>query len=201
MRVQTGARRRENVGTADAGRSMIHANPGARARFMSKRIVWIVLVAAVAFFGAMRCGSAQIVALGASATAGYGLAPSDSFPAQLQAMLQARGSASRVINAGVSGETTSQILARVNSSVPEGTRTVILSIFMLNDRNRGVSPARHQANVAGIHQQLRARHIRVIDATGLIISAAKAGLLQRDGIHLTAEGNKRVAAALAASLR
>jgi hypothetical protein len=45
-------------------------------------------------------------------------------------------------------------LARVNSSVPEGTRIVILSIFMLNDRNRGVSPTVHQSNVAGIRQQL-----------------------------------------------
>jgi acyl-CoA thioesterase-1 len=116
-------------------------------------------------------------------------------------MLQARGSATRVINAGVSGETTSQILARVNSSVPEGTRIVILSIFMLNDRNRGVSPAMHASNVASIREQLRARHIRIIDAAGLIVAAAKAGMLQRDGIHLTAEGNRRVATGLMASLR
>jgi acyl-CoA thioesterase-1 len=169
--------------------------------FMSKRIAWIVLVAAVAFFATMRGGSAQIVALGASATEGYGLAPSESFPSQLQAMLQAKGSTTRVINAGVSGETTAQILARVNSSVPEGTRIVILSIFMLNDARHGVSPAAHRSNVASIQQQLRARHIRVIDASGLIISAAKAGMLQRDGIHLTAEGNQRVAAGLMASLR
>jgi acyl-CoA thioesterase I len=72
---------------------------------------------------------------------------------------------------------------------------------MLNDRNHGVSPAAHQANIAGIRAQLRARGIRVIDASGLIISAARAGLLQRDGIHLTAEGNRRVAAGLMASVR
>ena len=168
---------------------------------MSRRIAWIVLIAATAFFATMHGGSAQVVALGASATAGYGLPPSESFPSQLQAMLQARGSATRVINAGVSGETTSQILARVNSSVPEGTKIVILSMFMLNDRNRGVSPAMHASNVAGIREQLRARHIRIIDAAGLIVAAAKAGMLQRDGIHLTAEGNRRVATGLMASLR
>src|SRR5580704_13037119 len=117
---------------------------------MSRRIAWIVLIAAIAFFATMRCGSAQIVALGASATAGYGLPASDSFPSQLQAMLQAKGSSTRVINAGVSGETTTQILARVNSSVPEGTRIVILSIFMLNDSTHGVSSAQHNANVASI---------------------------------------------------
>jgi len=169
--------------------------------FMRDRTAWIVLIAAVAFFATIRDGLAQIVALGASATAGYGLAPSESFPSQLQAMLQAKGSATRVINAGVSGETTSQILARANSSVPEGTKIVILSIFMLNDSNHGVSPALHQSNVAGIYQQLRARHIRVIDATGLIRSAARAGMLQRDRIHLTAEGNHQVAARLMASIR
>src|SRR6202140_920771 len=157
-----------------------------------RRVPWIILISAIAYFATMRWCSAQIVALGASATAGYGLPPSDSFPSQLQAMLQAKGSSTRVINAGVSGETTAQILARVNSSVPEGTRIVILSIFMLNDRNRGVSPAAHQSNVASIRQQLGARHIRIIDATGLIISAARAGMLQRDRIHLTAEGNRRV---------
>src|ERR1700689_3670919 len=123
---------------------------------MSRRIAWIVLIAAIAFFATMRCGSAQIVALGASAASGYGLPPSESFPSQLQAMLQARGSATRVINAGVSGGTSSQILARVGSSVPEGTRIVILSIFMLNDGRRGVSAAMDRSNLAGIYQQLRA---------------------------------------------
>ena len=168
---------------------------------MSRRIARIVAVAAMAFFATMRGGSAQVVALGSSATAGYGLAQSESFPAQLQAMLQAKGSAMRVINDGISGETTAQILARVDSSVPEGTRIVILSIFMLNDRTRGVSPAAHSANVASIRQRLGARGIRIIDATGLIIAAAKAGMLQGDRIHLTAEGNRRVAAGLVGSLR
>lgn len=168
---------------------------------MRGRIGWIVAVAAIASLATTRGGSAQVVALGASATAGYGLAQSESFPAQLQAMLQAKGSATRVTNAGVSGETSGQILARVNSAVPEGTRIVILSMFMLNDRTHGVSPAAHHANVASIRQKLGARGIRVIDATGLIISAAKAGLLQRDRLHLTAEGNRRVAAGLVGSLR
>src|SRR5258708_12479450 len=105
------------------------------------------------------------------------------------------------MNGGVSGETSSQILARVKSSVPEGTRIVILSIFMLNDRNHGVSPALHQSNIASIRQQLGARHIRIIDATRLIISAAKAGMLQSDRIHLTAEGDRRVAPGLMARSR
>ena len=167
---------------------------------MSGRITRIVLIAAVAFFATVRGGSAQIVALGASATAGYGVAASESYPSQLQAMLQAKGSTMRVINAGVVGETTARILARVNSSVPEGTRIVILTIFTMNDEYYGVSAAEQQSNVASLYQQLRARDIRVIDATGLVTAAAKAGMVQPDGIHLTAEGNRRVAAELMASL-
>jgi acyl-CoA thioesterase-1 len=167
---------------------------------MHRKIVWTVLATAMAFLATMHNSSAQVVALGASATEGYGLAPSESFPAQLQAMLQAKGSSTRVVNAGVSGETSAQILARVNGSVPEGTRIVILSMFMINDAHHGISPAEHRANVARINAQLRARHIRVIEATGLIIAAAKAGMLQRDHLHLTAEGNRQVATRLAASL-
>lgn len=168
---------------------------------MVHRIVLIAAVMAIASVATVRCASAQIVALGASATAGYGLPPSESFPSQLQALLQAKGSSARVINAGVSGETTGEILARVDSSVPEGTKIVILSIFMLNDARRGISPAAHQSNLSSILQRLRARHIQIIDANGLIVSAARAGMLQRDRIHLTAEGNLRVAKALAVSLR
>ena len=168
---------------------------------MVHRIVSIALVMAIASVATASRASAQIVALGASATAGYGLPPSESFPSQLQALLQAKGSNARVTNAGVSGETTGEILARVDSSVPEGTKIVILSIFMLNDARRGISPAAHQSNLSSILQRLRARHIQIIDANGLIVSAARAGMLQRDRIHLTAEGNLRVAKALAVLLR
>ena len=48
---------------------------------------------------------------------------------------------------------------------------------------------------------MKPRGTRIIDANGLIVAAAKAGMLQRDGIHLTAAGNQRVAAGLMGSLR
>ena len=145
--------------------------------------------------------SAQIVALGASNTAGYGLSSSQSWPAQLQAMLQAKGSATKVINAGISGDTSAGILSRIGSAVPEGTRIVILSVFAYNDNRKGISPAEHQANVAAIERQLRSRGIRIINANGLIQSALKAGMIQGDGIHLTAEGCRRVAMGLLGSVR
>jgi acyl-CoA thioesterase-1 len=169
---------------------------------MKLRKAFLVIQIAIAGFCiSAGAASAQIVALGASNVAGYGLNSSESFPAQLQAMLQARGSTAKVINAGVSGDTSAGILSRVGSDVPQGTRIVILSVFAFNDNRRGVSPAEHQANIASIEKQLRSRGIRIVNANGLIQSALKAGMVQGDGIHLTAEGARRVATGLIGSVR
>jgi len=116
-------------------------------------------------------------------------------------MLQARGSATRVINAGVSGDTSAGILSRIGSAVPEGTRIVILSVFAYNDNRKAITPAEHQANIAGIERRLRSRGIRIINANPLISSALKAGMVQADGIHLTADGCRRVAMGLAGLVR
>jgi acyl-CoA thioesterase I len=160
-----------------------------------------VQIAIVGFCILAGAAGAQVVALGASNTAGYGLSSSQSWPAQLQAMLQAKGSTTKVINAGISGDTSAGILSRVGSAVPEGTRIVILSVFSYNDNRKGITPAEHQANIAGIERQLRARGIRIINANGLIQSTLKAGMVQGDGIHLTADGCRRVATALLGSIR
>jgi acyl-CoA thioesterase-1 len=143
---------------------------------------------------------AQIFALGASSTAGYGVGPSSAFPAQLEDILRARGRPMSVINAGVSGDTTGGMLARLSSAVPAGTRIVILQIAG-NDAMRGMSAAAAQANRAEIRKQLHARGIRTIEADGFVQAALRSGLRQADGIHMTAEGHRRVAEQLAASLR
>lgn len=157
-------------------------------------------VAIFLLFALMGSASAQIVALGASNTQGRGVGPSESYPAQLQAMLQARGSGLRVTNAGVNGDTTSGMLARLSSAVPEGTKIVILQ-FGGNDFRRNNSPDIRQANIASIQQQLRKRGIRLVQADGLVRSAMAAGLVQSDHVHLTAEGYRRVAAQLLPSVR
>jgi acyl-CoA thioesterase-1 len=169
-------------------------------RLLGKALIFIQIGIAC-FFIWLSAASAQIVALGASNTAGYGLSPSQSWPSQLQAILQAKGSATKVINAGISGDTSAGILSRVGSAVPEGTRIVILSVFAYNDNRKGIPPAEHQANVAAIERQLRSRGIRIINANGLIQSALRAGMIQGDGIHLTADGCRRVAMGLVGSVR
>jgi acyl-CoA thioesterase-1 len=152
------------------------------------------------FFALMGSASAQVVALGASNTQGKGVSPSESYPAQLQAMLQARGSGLRVTNAGINGDTTGGMLARLSSAVPEGTKIVILQ-FGGNDFRRNAPPEMRQANIASIQQELRKRGIRMVQADGLVRSARAAGLVQPDGVHLTPEGYRRVAAQLLPSIR
>ena len=84
-------------------------------------------------------GPVRIVALGDSLTAGYGLPAAAAFPVRLQKALTARGLAVEISNAGVSGDTVSGGLARLDWSVPEGTDAVILELGA-NDMLRGVDP-------------------------------------------------------------
>jgi acyl-CoA thioesterase-1 len=144
--------------------------------------------------------SAQVVALGASNTEGHGVGASEAFPAQLERMLHAKGSSLQVKNAGVFGDTTGGMLSRLSSSVPEGTKIVILQ-FGGNDFRQNVTPAQRQANIASIQQQLRARGIKIIQADGFVSAALKSGMAQSDHIHLTAAGHQRVASQLAGSIR
>ena len=143
--------------------------------------------------------NAQIVALGASSTAGYGVGASASFPAQLEQILRAKGRPMSVSNAGVSGDTTGGMLARLSGAVPQGTKIVILQIAG-NDAMKGMSASAAAANRAEIRRQLHARGIRTIEADGYVMSALRSGLRRADGIHMTAEGHRRVAEQLAASI-
>jgi acyl-CoA thioesterase I len=121
------------------------------------------LIAALAF-GAAAAPAGQplrIVVLGDSLVAGFGLKPSDAFPAQLERALKARGHAVEVINAGVSGDTTAGGLARVTWAVPEQTGAVILELGA-NDALRGLDPTRAKANLDKIITALKASGAEVL---------------------------------------
>src|SRR5260370_39549094 len=105
-------------------------------------------IAAVLSVAAISSANAQIVALGASSTAGYGVGASAAYPAQLEAMLRAKGRPMSVSNAGVSGDTTGGMLARLSSAGPPGTRIVIPQIAG-DDVMKGMSPATAPSNCAG----------------------------------------------------
>lgn len=103
----------------------------------------------------------RLVAVGDSLTAGYGLPAKDSFPAQLEALLRQRGLDVQLINAGVSGDTTSGGLARFDWSVPEGTDGVILELGA-NDALRGLDPVSAEKALDVMLSRLKERRIPVL---------------------------------------
>jgi acyl-CoA thioesterase-1 len=105
----------------------------------------------------------QIVALGDSLTAGYGLPNGDAFPTKLQAALKAKGIDAAVANAGVSGDTASAGLERIDWSVPDGTGAVIVELGA-NDALRGLDPAVTKKAIDAILTRLDQRHIPVLFA-------------------------------------
>lgn len=87
-----------------------------------------------------------VLALGDSLTAGYGLAPEQSFPAQLEAALRAAGIEARVVNGGVSGDTSAGGLARLDWLLAERPDLVIVELGA-NDGLRGLDPAATRDNL------------------------------------------------------
>jgi acyl-CoA thioesterase-1 len=102
-----------------------------------------------------------IVAFGDSLTAGFGLPANEAFPAKLQAALKAKGHAVAVVNAGVSGDTATGGLARLDWSVPEGTDAVIVELGA-NDMLRGIDPAITRRALEEIVRRLTERRITVL---------------------------------------
>ncbi|MGI3185620.1 arylesterase [Nioella aestuarii] len=90
-----------------------------------------------------------IAALGDSLTQGYGLPVDEGFVPQLEAWLQARGHEVRLINAGVSGDTTAGGLARIGWTLTDDVQALIVALGG-NDLLRGLPPEAARANLAGI---------------------------------------------------
>jgi acyl-CoA thioesterase-1 len=106
-------------------------------------------------------GPVKIVVLGDSLSSGYGLPAEAAFPEKLAVALQAKGVAVSMINAGVSGDTASGGVGRLDWSVPEGTEAVILELGA-NDALRGLDPALTKAALENTLKKLEARHIAVL---------------------------------------
>lgn len=105
--------------------------------------------------------SVKVVALGDSLTAGYGLPDQDGFVPRLQAALAASGIAAEIQNAGVSGDTASDGLARLDWSVPQGTDAVIVELGA-NDMLRGIKPEVTRDALDAILRRLTDRHVAVL---------------------------------------
>src|SRR5215217_9224645 len=103
----------------------------------------------------------RLVALGDSLSAGYGLPQEAAFPVALERALKAKGRKVEVTNAGVSGDTTSGGLDRLDWSVPDGTDGVILELGA-NDMLRGLDPAVTRRALETVVERLQARNIPVM---------------------------------------
>ena len=103
----------------------------------------------------------RILALGDSLTAGYGLPPGESFPAQLQAKLAADGFPAEVINAGVSGDTTAGGLARLNWALGDKPQYALVELGA-NDMLRGLDPGEAYANLDKILARLKTAQVQTL---------------------------------------
>ena len=122
-------------------------------------VIWVTL----AGIASAETANAEtlVLALGDSLTAGYGLAADQAFPAKLQAALRNRGLAVRVINAGVSGDTSAGGRARLGWSLADKPAAAIIELGA-NDAMRGLDPDATRGNLDAIIAELKKRGIAVL---------------------------------------
>lgn len=144
--------------------------------------------------------AAEVVALGASNTVGRGrrstpdgVSPGQAYPAQLERLLRSEGCRVRVLNAGIAGNTTGQMLARLSGVLGKDTRVLILQPGG-NDQRVGSGNER-AGNVAEIRRRAGARGVTVVmlEQLGQIAGAYRLP----DGQHYSARGHALFASYLA----
>jgi acyl-CoA thioesterase I len=133
--------------------------------FVHLLVLGLILMIAGAAFGQTPAASVakpiKMVVLGDSLSAGLGLSAPAAFPARLQKALKIKGIEVDMVNAGVSGDTSSGGRDRLDWSVPEGTGAVILELGA-NDALRGIDPAVTRSALSDILTRLQARKIAVL---------------------------------------
>jgi acyl-CoA thioesterase-1 len=139
------------------GAMSIETRPSARAAL----IACLLALCAALPGAALAADRMVLVAFGDSLTAGYGLAAKDAFPRQLERALAARGRQVKVVNAGVSGDTTSAGLARLDWAVPKDANAVIVELGA-NDALRGQDPKQAYAALDAIVTALKGRGLAVL---------------------------------------
>jgi acyl-CoA thioesterase-1 len=116
--------------------------------------------------GGAAAETARILVLGDSIAAGYGLAAGEGFPARLEARLRRAGHDVRLIDGGVSGDTTAGGLARLDWALADRPDIVVVELGG-NDGLRGIAPAATRANLDAILARLTARRVKVL-LTGML---------------------------------
>jgi acyl-CoA thioesterase-1 len=122
----------------------------------------LITIAAIAMVAtATHAATVKILALGTSLTQGLGVPPGLVLTAVLEARLKASGSDVKIINAGVSGDTSAGGLARLDWSLVDHPQAAIIELGS-NDALRGQSPAETEKNLSAILTRLTAAHIAVL---------------------------------------
>ena len=157
-----------------------------RFRTLAGAVMCAVAISAASSLHAQSRSAVKIVTLGTSNTQGWGVATSDAYPSRLQELLTARGMEAVVLNAGIAGDTTGGMLARLDRAVPEGVDLVILQPGT-NDERMGLG-AERSANIEAIRSRLTARTIKLIVIENADLDALPRSELRDDGVHFTPAG-------------
>ncbi|HUO55256.1 MAG TPA: arylesterase [Rhodoblastus sp.] len=123
-----------------------------------RQIFFAALAVMLAVAGGAGAKPLRIVALGDSLTAGYLLPAEAAFPVVLQRALAAKGRDVEIVNAGVSGDTSAGLLARLDWALGDGADGAIVEIGA-NDMLRGLDPEKTRENIDAILARLTARNI------------------------------------------
>jgi acyl-CoA thioesterase I len=149
-------------------------------------IAFLVLCAVVSH------SSAQIVAFGASNVSGFKVEPSQTWPALLEMSLQAKGYSVRVLNAGLYGDTTTHMIQRLETSIPNGTKVVVLDMGggFFNDKIQNISHEQGEKDMHTIAARLRARGIKIVPEYSFKLPEK---FKQADKVHLNVAGHQELA--------
>ena len=133
------------------------------ARFVNRAwLAALITLLLAGLFGALPAAAAtRILAFGDSLTAGFGVAPDQSFPVQLAARLKADGYDVIVDNGGVSGDTTADGLARFDWTMGDHPNIVLLELGA-NDMLRGLAPTDAAANLDAMLAKLKAAKVKIL---------------------------------------
>jgi acyl-CoA thioesterase-1 len=132
-----------------------------RFKFFLNMGLALSLLALLSFYNPAAARPLKILAMGTSLTQGYGLPPGTEFTTQLQAALKGAGIDTEIVNAGVSGDTSSGGLSRLAWSLADHPDAAIIELGS-NDMLRGVPPSVTEKNLRAILSTLQKDHIPVL---------------------------------------
>jgi acyl-CoA thioesterase-1 len=132
-----------------------------RFKFFLSMGLAVALLALLSFYNPAAARPLKILAMGTSLTQGYGLPPGTEFTTQLQAALKAQGIDAEIVNAGVSGDTSSGGLSRLEWSLADHPDAAIIELGS-NDMLRGVPPAVTEKNLRAILTTLQKDRVPVL---------------------------------------